>query len=88
MKKISPGSFILTLNLPRGNHEYKFKVDNQWKYNEKYPTCNNSGNINNYLDTTNWEITVINTDEGTTAHSSNVTTDNELSNKNLEKNAF
>ena len=88
MKKISSGSFILTLNLPRGNHEYKFKVDNQWKYNEKYPTCNNHGNINNYLDTTNWEITVINTDEGTTAHSSNVTTDNELSNKNLEKNAF
>lgn len=88
MKKISPDSFILTLNLPRGNHEYKFKVDNQWKYNEKYPTCNNCGNINNYLDTTNWEITVINADEGTTLHSSNATNDNESSNKNLEKNAL
>ena len=88
MKKNPQGSFIFTLNLPRGFHEYKFKVDNEWKYNEKYPTCNNSGIINNCLDTTNWEITVINTDEGNTLHSSNVTTDNELSNKNLEKNAI
>ena len=87
MKKNQQGSFILTINLPRGNHEYKFKVDNQWRFNEKYPTCNNSGNINNYLDTTKWEITVINTDEGTTVPSSNATTDNEQSNKNLEKDA-
>ena len=75
MQKVIPGSFILTLNLPKGNHEYKFKVDNEWKFNEKYPTCNNSGNINNCLDTSNWEITVINTDEGTTAQSSNNTDD-------------
>lgn len=87
MKKNQQGSFILTINLPRGNHEYKFKVDNQWRFNEKYPTCNNSGNINNYLDTTKWEITVINTEEGATAPSSNATTDNEQSNKNLEKDA-
>lgn len=86
MKKISTGSFILTLNLPRGNHEYKFKVDNQWKYNHKYPTCNNNGNINNYLDTTKWEITVINNDEGITAQSTNNTDTNyDSSNKNLEK---
>ena len=86
MKKISPGSFILTLNLPRGNHEYKFKVDNQWKFNKKYPICNNNGNINNILDTTKWEITVINTDERTTAQSTNNTdTYYDSSNKNLEK---
>ena len=86
MKKVSPGSFILTLNLPRGIHEYKFKVDNQWKFNEKYQTCNNNGNINNVLDTTQWEIAVINNDERTTAQSTN-NTDNyyDNSNKNLDK---
>ena len=82
MKKNNLGSSILTLNLPKGNYEYKFKVDGEWKFNEKFPTCNNSGNINNYLDTSNWEITVKNTDERTTAQSSN-NTDN---NSNYEKN--
>ena len=86
MKKISPGSFILTLNLPRSKHEYKFKVDNQWKFDPKYETCNNNGNINNVLDTTKWEITVINNDERTTALSTNNTdTYYDNSNKNLEK---
>ena len=86
MKKISPGSFILTLNLPRGKHEYKFKVDNQWKFDQKCETCNNNGNINNVLDTTKWEITVINNDERTTALSTNNTdTYYDNSNKNLEK---
>ena len=86
MKKISPDSFILTLNLPRGRHEYKYKVDNQWKFNEKDEICNNNGNINNVLDTSNWEITVINTEERTIAQSTNYTdTYYDNSNKNLEK---
>ena len=85
MKKISTGSFILTLNLPRGNHEYKFKVDNQWKFNPNFQICNNNGNINNCLDTTNWKITVVNTDERTTAQSSyNTDAYYDCSNKNLE----
>ena len=71
MKKNEKGIYYLTLNLPKGNHKYKFKVDNQWKFNEKFPTCNDSGYINNYLDTTNWEITVENTDEAT-AQSTNI----------------
>ena len=80
MKKNSEGKFLLTLDLPKGNHQYKFKVDNQWKFNDKFPICNNSGNINNYLDTTNWEITVQNTDEGaTTAQTSNTNENNEIS---------
>lgn len=78
MKKNPQGLFVLTLDLPRGNHHYKFKVDNEWKYNEKFPTCIDSGNTNNYLDTTNWEITVKNTDEGTTTVS-NTTENNDFS---------
>jgi hypothetical protein len=78
MKKEKFNRFLLTLNLPKGYHQYKFKVDNEWKYNEKFPTCDDGGNINNYLDTTNWEITVNKTDEGTTIYSTNIT-DNDLS---------
>lgn len=87
MKKSPQGSFTLTLNLPRGNHQYKFKVDNEWKCNEKFPTCNDSGNINNVLDTTNWEINVRNTDEGTTTIS-NTTDNHELSKISKKKSAF
>ena len=79
MKKNEKGSFFLTIELPKGYHQYKFKVDDEWKYNQKFPTTyDNSGNINNYLNTTNWEITVKNTEEGTTVNSS-IITDNNMS---------
>ena len=68
MRKDSEKNFNLTLNLPRGYHQYKFKVDGEWKYNTKFPICNDYGYINNYLDTTNLEITAKNNnDEGITA---------------------
>ena len=76
MKKDSSKNFVLNLNLPRGIHQYKFKVDGEWKYNPKFPICNDGGNINNYLDTTNLEITVKTNDEGTTAISTNITDNN------------
>ena len=79
MKKEKFNRFLLTLNLPKGYHQYKFRVDNDWKYNEKFPTCDDGGNINNYLDTTYWEITVNKTDEGTTFNSTNFTDNNDLS---------
>ena len=75
MKKSEDGKFILNLNLPRGNYQYKFKVDNEWKYNEKYPICNENGIINNCIDTTNWEII----EERTTDANTSNTTDNEKS---------
>jgi len=75
MKKDENGKFNLSLNLPKGNYQYKFKVDNEWKYNEKYPICNETGFINNYIDTTNWEIIEERTTE---ANTSNIT-DNEKS---------
>ena len=91
MKKKSESKYILTINLPRGYHQYKFKIDGEWKYNNKYPTCNDDGNINNYLDTTNSDKTVKNSDEGATAISTNFTDNNiEISKipKKVSKNLF
>ena len=52
MTKNEQGIFSLTLNLPRGIHEYKFKVDKEWKCSEKSPKHDDGGgNINNYIDT-------------------------------------
>ena len=76
MKKDSSKNFVLNLNLPRGIHQYKFKVDGEWKYNPKFTICNDGGNINNYLDTTNLEITIKTNDEGITAISTNITENN------------
>jgi len=56
MKKEENGKFILNLNLPKGKYQYKFKVDEIWKFNDKFPTINENGNINNIIDTTNLEI--------------------------------
>ena len=91
MKKDSDKNFFLTLNLPKGYHQYKFKVDGEWKFNHKFPTVNDNGNINNYLDTKNFEITVKNSDEGTTAFSTSITDNfNELfkTSKKHSKNIF
>lgn len=76
MKKKPEKKYILTLNLKRGYHQYKFKIDGEWKYSEKYPTCNDGGNINNYIDTSNADKTVKNSDEGKTAISTNFTDNN------------
>ena len=80
MRKENNGKFKLNLSLPKGIYQYKFKVDEEWKYNDKYPTCNENGNINNYVDTTNLEIETKNIEERTTTgNSSNITENNEIS---------
>ena len=56
MKKDENGIFRLILDLNKGFHQYKFKIDNEWKYNINFPIINDNGFINNYIDTTNWEI--------------------------------
>ena len=73
MKKDSGKNFTFTLNLPKGYHQYKFKVDGEWKFNPKFPTNNDHGNINNYIDTKNLEIAIKNSDEGNTVISTSVT---------------
>jgi hypothetical protein len=45
--------FYLTLFLPKGVYQYKFKIDDKWKYNSNFPTCSDkNGNINNVIDLT------------------------------------
>ena len=56
MKKDENGIFRLVLDLKKGFHQYKFKIDNEWRYNKNFPTINDNGFINNYIDTSNWEI--------------------------------
>ena len=58
MKKEENGKFILNLDLPKGKYQYKFKVDEIWKYNEKFPTKTENGITNNIIDTSNFEINI------------------------------
>ena len=68
MEKNKNGKFTLTLLLNKGIIQYKFKVDNEWKCNEKYPIIDDNGNKNNFIDTTNWEISAEKSEETTNAH--------------------
>ena len=80
MKKEKNGKYILNLNLPKGIYQYKFKIDEEWKYNDKYPIYKENGIINNILDITNSENTIKNLeDKTTTAGISSNTENNEFS---------
>ena len=47
--------FKCTLNLPREKHEYKFIVDNVWKYSKKQQMKkDDKNNVNNFIDLTNY----------------------------------
>lgn len=40
--------------MPLGIYQYKFIVDNNWKFSKHHSTCNDGkGNINNIIDTSN-----------------------------------
>ena len=72
MKKEDNGKFILNLTLPKGKHQYKFKVDGIWKFNDKFPTINENGNINNIIDASNLDINLDNIEgKATRANTSN-----------------
>jgi hypothetical protein len=44
-----------TQQLPRGLHQYKFIVDGEWRFSPEDPSIPDAnGNINNYIDTTNF----------------------------------
>jgi hypothetical protein len=45
--------FFLNLFLPKGIYQYKFKINDKWKYNSNFPICKDkNGNINNIIDLT------------------------------------
>eukprot|EP01027_Heterolobosea_sp_BB2_P007799 GEZU01011577.1.p1 GENE.GEZU01011577.1~~GEZU01011577.1.p1 ORF type:complete len:232 (+),score=41.85 GEZU01011577.1:526-1221(+) len=48
----SGDDFIAILNVSIGKHEYKFIVDNEWKFDPTAPTVQNGGNVNNVLEVT------------------------------------
>jgi hypothetical protein len=52
-KNPNTGIFELSLDLPKGVHQYKFIVDTKWLFSKNQPTCQDEkGNINNIVDTT------------------------------------
>ena len=54
MNKIKDNIFEQELFLPEGKYEFKFIVDNEWKFSTYYQKIkDNRGIINNYLDNTN-----------------------------------
>ena len=90
MNKGQDGKFYLILNLPKGKYQYKFKVDEEWKFNDKFPIITENGIINNIIDITNYELNEKNIEEySTTENSSNFTSEHndisKISKKNLCK---
>lgn len=85
MEKQSKGKHVLTLYLNKGFIQYKYKIDNIWECNDKFPIIDDNGIKNNYIDTTNWEISVENTEETTTnTETSFKQSDNKSINLSLE----
>ena len=54
MTKDDEGIFRISLLLPIGFHQYKFKVDENWEYSKKQPKFEDHGNVNNFIDTTDY----------------------------------
>ena len=54
MTRNDKGIYSLTLSLPRGFHQYKFKVDENWTYSKIQPKYEDNGNVNNFIDTTDY----------------------------------
>ena len=55
MEKNEKGIYTKILMLPPGFYQYKFKIDNNWAYSQKQPKFeDNNGNVNNFIDTTNY----------------------------------
>lgn len=75
--------YYYILSLPKGFHQFKFKVDGKWKNSSIYPIYNNKGEKNNYLDnTSSYEYTT-----STTVESSRISSPlNKNSNKDNKEN--
>ena len=71
MQKNAEGKFVLKLDINnKGLIQYKFKVDNEWKINQNFPSILDNGNLNNYIDmNNNKEKSEGNTDENTESSS-------------------
>ena len=63
MTKNDEGKYTITIPLPRGFHQYKFKVDDIWTYSKKQPKFEDNGNVNNFIDTTDYHEYYLNEEE-------------------------
>lgn len=77
MKKNLEGNFFLKLEVNKGLIQYKFKVDNEWKINQNFPSIIDNGNLNNYIDV-NKLSNIKDKAEVTTDESSNKNSENKL----------
>ena len=55
MEKKSDGTFSITLHIPKGTYQYKYKIDNQWKIDTDAKIVNENGNENNVINTDDFE---------------------------------
>lgn len=53
-KNISTGFFEVTLDVPKGIHQFKFIVDKKWVCSTQYSIINDKNNANNIIDFTNY----------------------------------
>lgn len=51
MPKNNKNIYSLTIPLPRGRHQFKFRINNIYQLNHKYPVMKDGENENNYIDT-------------------------------------
>ena len=69
--------YYIIIDLPKGFHQFKFKVDGKWKISSIYQQCNINGNVYNYIDNTNTNYNFDNTSVSTVESSVLSTNDNQ-----------
>ena len=84
MKKKNDGTFSLTLQLSKGNYQYKYKVDEQWKVDDEAKTINDKGNENNLIENEDFDKKIENENKRNENNNNENNENNE--NKNNENN--
>ena len=85
MPKISEGKYILKLEVKKkGLIQYKFKIDNEWKINQNFPSLIDHGNLNNFIDTSKLIISKDKSELTTDANTESSNKYSENINQNLQ----
>ena len=70
--------YYCILDLPKGFHQFKFKVDGKWKNSKIYPIISNDGNKNNYYDNSTNYDNLTNSTVESSAISTNINNKNNI----------
>ena len=84
MEKKSDGTFSITLHIPKGIYQYKYKIDNQWKIDNEAKIINENGNENNIINTDDYENK--NKNENNNIIKKKSSDDNKIKNKGNDNN--